>query len=96
MAGGMAQYQLFLRNKRGRYRYPKSVNVPDIEAAHRFALRMTKVLLENTLLWRGWSSEERTNFVVDVTDETGQSVLMAPSQFVAAAAWSMSGQIKDR
>ncbi|MFC5483426.1 DUF6894 family protein [Microvirga aerilata] len=79
----MAQYQLFLRNKHDRYKYPMSVNVSDIEAAHCFALRMANVLLENTLLWRGWSAKERTNFVVDVTDEPGQAVLTVPSRFVA-------------
>jgi hypothetical protein len=79
----MTQYQLFLWNKHGRYRYPKSVNAPDVEAAHRFALRMARVLLENAALWRGWSAKERTNVVVDIADEAGQTVLRVPSRFVA-------------
>jgi hypothetical protein len=78
----MTHYQLVLWNKHGRYRYPKSVNVPDVAAAHGFALRIARVLLENALLWRGWSTEERSNFVVDITDEAGQTVLRVPSRFV--------------
>jgi hypothetical protein len=49
----MAHYQLFLWSKHSRYSYPKSVNVPDVEAAHHFALRIARVLLENAALWRG-------------------------------------------
>jgi hypothetical protein len=78
----MTHYQLFLRNKHGHYRYPKTLNAPDVKAAHQLALRMARVLLENTLLWRGWSAEERTDFVVDITDEAGQTVLTVPSRFV--------------
>jgi hypothetical protein len=79
----MTHYQLVLWNKHGRYRYPRSVNVPDVEAAHGFALRMARVLLENATLWRGWSTEERSNFVVGISDEAGQTVLRVPSRFVA-------------
>jgi hypothetical protein len=85
----MTHYQLFLWNKHGRYRYPKSVNVPDVGTAHRFALRMARVLLENAALWRGWSAEERTNFVVNITDEAGQTVLRVPSRFVAGTQHSV-------
>ncbi len=78
----MTHYQLFLRNKHGHYRYPGALTVPDVEAAHRLALRMAGVILENALLWRGWSAEERTDFVVDITDEAGQIVLTVPSRFL--------------
>ncbi len=84
----MTHYQLFLRNKHGHYRYPKTLNVPDVKAAHRVALRMARVLLENTLLWRGWSAEERTDFVVDITDEAGQTVLTVPSRFVSSTRYA--------
>jgi hypothetical protein len=79
----MTHYQLFLRTKHGHCRYPKILNGSDVEAAHRLALRMARVLLENAVLWRGWSAEERTDFVVDITDEAGQTVLTVPSRFLA-------------
>jgi hypothetical protein len=90
VTGGMTHYQLFLWNKHGRYRYPRSVNVPDVKAAHRLALRMAGVLLENALLWRGWSAEERKDFALDITDEAGQTVLTVPSRFVSATQSGLS------
>ncbi len=94
----MTHYQFFLWNKHGRYRYPKTLNIPHVEAAHRVALRIAGVLLENALLWRGWSAEERTDFVIDITDEAGQIVLTVPSRFLAVTqrGWGSDKAETDR
>ncbi len=52
--------------------------MPDVEAARRFALRVAQVFIEVVPYWNDLSPEQQNDFVVEVDDESGQTVLTVP------------------
>jgi hypothetical protein len=74
----MPQYSLFISDQHRRIRYPKSHNLPDVEAARRVALRVARVFIEVVPYWNELSFEQQNDFVVEVDDESGQTVLTVP------------------
>jgi len=74
----MPQYSLFVCSQHHRIRYPKSYDLPNVEAARRVALRVAKVFMEVVPYWDDLSSEQQSNFVVQIDDESGQTVLIVP------------------
>jgi hypothetical protein len=74
----MPQYEFFVWNKRSRVKYPRSYQLPDVEAARAVAARIARVFGEVVPLWSELPGERQDNFAVEVVDETGQTVLTLP------------------
>jgi hypothetical protein len=74
----MPQYNLFISDQHRRIRYPKSHNLPDVEAARQVALRVARVFVEVVPYWNDLPSEQQNDFVVEIDDESGQTVLTVP------------------
>jgi hypothetical protein len=73
----MPQYHLFVCSQNNRIRYPKSYNLPDVEAARQVALRVAKVFMEVVPYWNDLARDQQDDFVVQI-DEGGQNVLIVP------------------
>ncbi len=74
----MPQYSFFIWNKRSRVRYPRALDLPDVEAAHEVASRIARIFVEVVPYWGELSSKQRSGFVVEIVDEDGQTVLTVP------------------
>jgi hypothetical protein len=74
----MPQYSFFVWNKRSRVKYPRSFELPHVEAAREVALRIARVFGEVIPLWNDLSYDQQNNFAVEVVDESGQTVLTVP------------------
>jgi hypothetical protein len=74
----MPQYSLFVCRQHNRIKYPKSYNLPNVEAARRVALRVAKVFMEVVPYWNDLSPDQQNDFVVEIDDEGGQTVLIVP------------------
>jgi hypothetical protein len=74
----MPQYSLFVCSQDDRIKYPKSYDLPDVEAARRVALRVANVFMDVVPYWNDLSPEQQNDFVVEVDDESGQTVLTVP------------------
>jgi hypothetical protein len=74
----MPQYDFFVWNKRSRVKYPRSYNLPDVDAARAVAERIAKVFREVVPLWNDMSEGRRNNFAIEVVDQNGQTVLTVP------------------
>jgi hypothetical protein len=74
----MPQYTLFIWNKHRRIKYPGSIDLPDAEAAREVATRLARVFTEVIPDWNDLSSRQQRNFVVEVVDEEGRTVLTVP------------------
>jgi hypothetical protein len=74
----MPQYSLFVCSQDDRIKYPKSYDLPDVEAARRVALRVAKVFMEVVPYWNDLSPEQQNDFVVQIDDESSQTVLIVP------------------
>ena len=74
----MPQYSLFICSQGERIRYPRSYDLPDVDAARRMALRVAKVFMDVVPYWNNLSSEQQNDFVVQIDDESGQTVLIVP------------------
>ena len=79
----MPQYSLFIWNKHSRVKYPRSFDLPDVEAARNVALRIARVFVGVVPYWNDLSSDQQRRFVVEVVDESGETVLTVPFGEVA-------------
>ncbi len=76
----MPQYTLFLWNKHRRIKYPGRIDLPDAGTARKVALRLARVFTEVAPYWNDLSSKQQDNFVVEIVDEEGRTVLTVPLQ----------------
>jgi hypothetical protein len=74
----MSQFSLFICRQQTRIKYPKSYDLPDVEAARRVALRVARVFMEVVPYWNDLSPDQQNDFVVEIDDEGGQTVLTVP------------------
>jgi hypothetical protein len=74
----MPEYSFHVWNKRNRTRYPRTFDLPDVEAARKVALKIARIFVEVVPYWGDLSSKQRNDFVVEVLDEAGQTVLTVP------------------
>ncbi|WP_134500328.1 DUF6894 family protein [Microvirga pakistanensis] len=74
----MPQYNFVICNSRGRAKYPRSFDLPDIEAARHAALKIARVFTEVVPFWRGLPPEQKSDFVVEIVDEAGETTLTVP------------------
>lgn len=74
----MPRYNLFLYNQRKRVRYPETLDLPDIEAAHHVARRVAKVFIEVVPYWSDLPPDQQSCYVVEVMDEAGGLLLTVP------------------
>ena len=74
----MSQYSFFVWNKYRRVKYPRTLDLPDVEAARQVALRIARVFVEVVPYWSGLSQKQKNAFVIEVADEAGQTVLTVP------------------
>lgn len=74
----MPQYSLFVCRHHKRIRYPKSYDLPNVDAARQVALRVAKVFMEVVPYWNDLSLDQQNDFVVEIDDERGQTVLIVP------------------
>ena len=72
------QFNLFICRSASRIKYPKSYDLPDVEAARRVALKVARVFIEVVPYWIDLSPEQQNDFVVEIDDEGGQTVLTVP------------------
>jgi hypothetical protein len=74
----MCEYSFFVWNERSRVRYPRILDLPDVAAARKVALRIADIFAEVVPQWSDLSFQQRDTFVVEVVDEMGQTVLTVP------------------
>jgi hypothetical protein len=74
----MPQYNLFISDQHRRIKYPKSQNLSDVDAARRLALRVAQVFIEVVPYWDHLTPEQQNDFVVEIDDESGHTVLTVP------------------
>jgi hypothetical protein len=74
----MPRYSFVVWNKRSRVRYPRSFELTDVEAARDVATRIARVFGEVVPRWDDLTYDQQNNFAVEVTDETGHTVLVVP------------------
>lgn len=74
----MPQYSFFVWNERSRVKYPRILELPDVEAAREVALRIARIFAEVVPHWSDLSPKQRNAFVVEIVDEAGQTVLTVP------------------
>ena len=74
----MSQFSLLICRQHTRIKYPKSYDLPDVEAARRVALRVARVFMEVVPYWNDLSPDQQNDFVVEIDDEGGQTVLTVP------------------
>ena len=74
----MPHYEFYFRNVDNRVKYPRSLKLPGIAAAHGVALQLARALIEASPFWTDLSAETRKAFVVEIVDEAGQIVLSLP------------------
>jgi hypothetical protein len=74
----MPQYNLFVCNQHNRIRYPRNFDLPDVEAARAAAQRVAQVFMEVVPYWKGLSSKQQKDFVVEIVDEAGGLLLTVP------------------
>jgi hypothetical protein len=75
---GMPRYSFFVWSNRGRVKYPRSYDLPDVAAARKAALKIADIFIDVVPNWSDLSFQQRNTFVVEVVDETGQTVLTVP------------------
>ena len=74
----MPKYSFFVWNKRSRVQYPRSFDLPDVDAARAVALKIARIFVEVVPYWGELSSKQRNDFVVEIVGEAGQTVLTIP------------------
>jgi hypothetical protein len=74
----MPQYTLFISSRQRRIRYPKSYDLPDVEAARQVALGVAQVFVEVVPYWNDLSPDQQDGFMVEIDDEGGQTILTVP------------------
>ena len=74
----MPHYEFYFRNVDKRVKYPRSLKLPGVAAAHGVALQLARALIEVSPFWTDLSAETRKAFVVEIVDEAGQTVLALP------------------
>ena len=77
-SSGMTHYSFFVWNNRNRVRYPRSYDLPDVVAARKAALKIADIFVDVVPHWSDLPFHQRNTFVVEVVDETGQTVLTVP------------------
>jgi hypothetical protein len=75
---GMTHYSFFVWNSRNRVKYPRSYDLPDVASARKAALKIADIFIDVVPNWSDLSFQQRNTFVVEVVDETGQTVLTVP------------------
>ena len=74
----MPRYNLFLYNQHGQARYPETLDLPNLEAAKRVALRVAQVFMDVVPYWRDLSPDQQSRFVIEIADEIGGLLLTVP------------------
>ena len=74
----MPQYTLFICNQHSRVKYPKSYDLPDVEAARQVALRVARVFVDVVPYWNDLLPDQQDSFVVEIDDQGGQTILIVP------------------
>ena len=74
----MPQYEFYFRHNDKRVKYPRSLNLLGIDAAHGVALKLARALIEASSFWTDLSAEARNALIIEVVDEAGQLVLSLP------------------
>jgi hypothetical protein len=74
----MTQYSFFVWNNLGRIQYPRIVDLPDVRAARKAALKIAEIFVDVVPRWSDLSSHQRNTFVVEIVNDIGQTVLTVP------------------
>ena len=74
----MPAYSFYVWNKRNRTKYPRTFHLPDVDAARAVALKIAHIFVEVVPYWGDLSPTQRNDFVVEILDEAGQTVLTVP------------------
>ena len=74
----MSQYSFFVWNERSRVKCPRTFDLPDDVAARKAALKIADIFTEVVPYWSDLTLQQRNTFVVEIVDETGQTVLTVP------------------
>jgi hypothetical protein len=74
----MPAYSVYVWNTRNRTKYPRIFDLPDVDAARAVALKIARIFVEVVSYWGDLSPTQRNDFVVEIMDEAGQTVLTVP------------------
>jgi hypothetical protein len=77
----MPTYDVYVWTKFRRMKYPRSLNIPSLEAAHSVALRMARVFI-GLMSSRTDLAIIGSDFVVEVVDQAGRAVLTVPGRWM--------------
>ncbi|WP_445500775.1 DUF6894 family protein [Microvirga sp. G4-2] len=80
----MPNYDLYVCTRSRRTKYPRSLNLPSLEAAHEVALRLARILVEGRSCWNGLAIASYDDFTVEAANEAGQIVLTIPGRWMWA------------
>ena len=74
----MTHYSFFVWNSHNRVKYPRGLDLPDIGAARKAALKIADIFVDVVPNWSDLSSHQRNAFVVEIVNDIGQTVLTVP------------------
>ncbi len=74
----MCQYSFYVWNSHSRVKYLRTLDLPDVVAARKMALKIADIFVDAVPHWDDLSFQQRNTFVVEIVDETGQTVLTVP------------------
>lgn len=77
----MPNYDLYVCTKHRRLKYPRRLNLPSVEAAHRVALVLAQIFLEGRSSWDELSIKAYDDFTIEAVNEAGQMVLIVPRRW---------------
>lgn len=80
----MPSYDLYVRAKHRRVKYPRRLNLQSVQAAHGAALTLAKIFLEGRSSWRDLGITACDDFTIEAVDGDGLTVLSVPARWMWA------------
>lgn len=77
----MPTYDVYVWTNFRRLKYPRGLNIPSLGAAHSIALKMARVFIGLQSPRDPLSQAER-DFLIEVVNEDGRTVLMVPGRWL--------------
>ncbi len=77
----MPANDVYVLDNSRRLKYPRGLNVPNLDATHSIALRMARVLI-GLRSPTGYLSVAERDFLIEVVDQEGRAVLLVPGRWI--------------
>ncbi len=77
----MPTYDVYVLDNSRRLKYPRGLNVPNLDATHSIALRMARVFI-GLRSPTGYLSVAERDFLIEVVDEDSRAVLLVAGRWI--------------